>query len=378
MHKPPHSYTIAQRRGVHLPENDRWACVKPPNEDGHPWCGVKHTAQRYADRHCETLNKDIPGGEHTFLPAIMYRTERYSSGELHYRGWTEEMIDLMLGEADAEDSGHKYVYEPRLYDADRVHDAEVTPRFDRMAAQAQSKGMATTFEEDFTAILQAVSQDIHLEIPSIDRDTLISYARNDLQRMSDEKTARKKGLSVKRNLQRIRNLNGERYLDHPEDEALAHAADRCCGRSKPSYSFFRRYRRHHMAHTATEIFDARLASAVHHVAPVLREHLIYGIKSPNTGTPYLEMLPIPGKPLPWEPAVRIDYRTNEPLPQKFHNLTNLRWAKYRSRAADPPKMPPWGVVTVTTADGSLTTPFRWQPPLPADAPPEDHPTEYAR
>ena len=371
MHEPPHRYAVTQRRGVHLPEHDRWACIKPPVGDGHPWCGVKHTAQLHAARHCETLNKDIPKGQPRFSPGPIYRTERYSAGELHYRGWTEEMIARILGAPDAEDSGHKYVYEPRLYYANRVHDAEVTPRFDRMAAQAQLGGQATTFEEDFTAILQAVSQDISLEIPSIERETLINYARADLQRMSDEKTARQEGLSVKRNLKRIRNLNGERYLEHPDDEALAHAADRCATRSRPSYSFFRKYRYRHLAHEANRIFDARLASTVHQVTPVLREHLVYDIKSPNTGMPYIDQLPAPGKPLPWTPAVRHNYYSDEPLPQKFHNLTNLRWVNYRSRPADPPVMPSWSIVTVTTADGSLASSFRWQPPLPADTPPED-------
>ena len=375
MHKPPHRYSLAHRPGITLPEHSRWSCILPQNGDGHPWCGVKHTAERHAARHCETLNKGVPQGQPRHSPAPIFRIERYSSTELHYRGWTEDMIRAILGEADAEDSGDKHVYEPRLYDVPRVHHAELTPRFDHMSSQAQRANEATTFEEDFTAILRAVSRDVHLAIPSVNPRTLIEYARADLQRMSDEKAARENGLSVKRDIGRIRTLNGARYLNHPEGEALAHAAQRCAPRSKPASAFFRQHRQHHMGHEAWRILTARLGSAVCEIAPDLRQQLTPIITNPNTRVPYLDQLPQPGQPLPWSPAHRVNYRDEAPLPQKFHNLTNLRWARFRNGPPEAPGMPPWGVVTITTEDDSLEGPFRWRPTVatPTATPPGPKP-----
>ncbi len=96
VHKPPHRYAVALRRGVHLPQQDRRSCIMPPENDGHPWCGVKHTAERYAARHYETLNAEIPDGKPRFSPSPIYRTERDSAGELHRKRPT---LNFNLGEA---------------------------------------------------------------------------------------------------------------------------------------------------------------------------------------------------------------------------------------------------------------------------------------
>lgn len=76
----------------------------------------------------------------------------------------------------------------------------------------------------------------------------------------DENAACDNGLSVKRDRRRIRNMNGERYLEDLEEPA--HATDRPARRSRPSHISFRRYRNHHMGHDARRILFSRLASAI--------------------------------------------------------------------------------------------------------------------
>ena len=361
MHEPPHTYLTHSRPGVQLPKFDRWACLQATIKTGIPWCGVKHTAQHHADKHCTKLNDKIAPTESPYSAAPIYRTERYSDTDLNYRGWTEYMISSLLILPDAQDRGHRYVYEDRLFDASRVHDIETTPAFDRLAAQAHNSGQGTTHEEDFSAVLHAVNHNIDLEIPSLHRQQLIDYAKADLQRMSDAKTARENSMHVKRNLRRIRTLNGGKYLECSDEYAILHAADRCSNRSRTSNSFFRRYRHHHLSHIAKTILDARLASAVCQIVPELHDYLTGTITSQNTGLEHLDYLPAHGQPLPWSPVERINYQGEEPLHQKLHNLTTLRWASYQPGLPKPPTMPAWGIVTITTTDESLEQPFTWSP-----------------
>ena len=361
MHEPPHIYLTQSRPGVQLPKFDRWACLQAQTKNGIPWCGVKHTAQRHADQHCAKLNDKMAPRESPYSAAPIYRTERYSDTDLNYRGWTEYMISSLLGLPDAQDRGDRYVYEDQLFDASRVHDIEITPAFDRLAAEAHNGGQGTTHEEDFSAVLYAVNQNLDLEIPSLNRQHLLDYAKADLQRMSDAKTARENGLHVKRNLRRIRTLNGGEYLECSDEYAIQHAADRCSTRSRTSNSFFRHYRHHHLSDVANTILDARLASAVRQLVPELHDYLTSTITNQNTGFDHLDHLPAPGQPLPWSPVERINRQGEEPLHQKLHNVTTLRWASYQLGLPEPPAMPAWGIVTITTADDSLEQPFTWSP-----------------
>lgn len=123
MHVPERKYTTCKRRGAQLPENDRWMCLQATPGGNANWCGIKHTSQDVSVRHCEQLrHKHKLKGKARFKTMRIYRTERYAAGELLYRGWTEDLIESLLGEPDAQDRGDKHIYEPRLYDADRVHD----------------------------------------------------------------------------------------------------------------------------------------------------------------------------------------------------------------------------------------------------------------
>ena len=364
MHKPPHRYTTSRRSGVHLPANNRWGCFRRPISDARAWCGGKHTAKRYADNHGASLNEATAKGKPRYSPQRIYRIERYSAEQLHLRGWTDEMITAILGSPDAEDSTYWRVNEPRLYDADRVHDAEISPTFDQMAVHLGFGGSPTTFGADFTAIQQAVSMDVTLEIPSKERQALIKYARTDLQRMSDERTAKAAGLSVKRDIERIHTLNPERFDNHPEYDSMMHAAMRCTTGSRTWISFARKYRRHQMAHKANQILAARMANAVCQVAPTLSNYLVYDITSQDNDVPHLGKLPAPGQPLSGTSDARVNQCGQEQPTQQFQNITNLRWANYQTGPTSPPTMPPWGTVTVTTTDGSLDKPFHWKPPLP--------------
>lgn len=206
--------------------------------------------------------------------------------------------------------------------------------------------------------------DIQLEIPSINQQALIDYAREDMRRLDDERTARETGLHIKRDIERIQEITKRESLYLSTDILMSHAADRCSNRSRPAISFFRKHRRKHLVSEASDILNERLARAVREIAPFLQEHL----QQRNRQSAF-NQLPRPGDTLPWDTR-RVQRYREERKPEKLYNMTNLRWARYDGPPRPESIMPQWGTVTITTADESMKSPFTWRPPALPNTPPE--------
>ena len=249
MHQPPHRYVTGPITPASIPKHSRWTCMRFHSGGADlNWCGVKHTAQKYAEKHC--LDPKGPADHH---PEEIHRIERYSDTELSYRGWTDHMMELLLGDPDAQDLGAVHVYAYALYDADTVHAAERNPDFDRLAAQAHNSGTMTIFEDDVTAILEAISMPLELELPFSDYSKLLKYAKKDIVRMTKEAALR----------------YGKKYIPVKvgDEEGFAHAAARCSWRSHAANKFVYRIRGHHLSHEACDIVNARLAHAALQILP---------------------------------------------------------------------------------------------------------------
>ena len=347
MQIPPRRAEPGPPTGASLPDEDRWSCHRPGQTPEIPeYCHIRHRSPETAARHSEKLNESLPaqfpGLESFYQPRRLHRIERYAVEELRYRGWTDHLVHALLGEPDARDEGRVYVYSESLFDADRVHRAEITPAFDRGAARAHNRAEPTTPEEDIAPRMTAYRQELHLHLPSVLEEALVRYARDDIQRMADAR-ARREGLR-----RETRNT--------PRRECLQHAADRCANRSKPANAFFRRHRRGYHGHEAARIISGRLAEAAAALMPFLTEYLERHLHA-------VRIRPETGAEVFWGRGPRIQHG-HRPLPEKLHNLTGLRWARY---LASPPSgsMPPLGTVTVTTADASLPEPHVHVHPAPA-------------
>ena len=329
MQEPPQRYTLAPATPATLRQHSRWTCIRPsePGEEV-DWCGVRHTARKYAEKHCADPKR--PQG---YQPREIHRIERYSDNELSYRGWTTAMITGLLGEYDARAEGTYYSYKDRYYDCDRVHLAESGPAFDQLASEAHNTGQATIYEDDYSGVLAAITTPLDLEMPHTDMAKLLKYAVKDIKRMSREK-AKRDGRS-----------RTHRSPEVTDEEAFAHAAARCSWRSHAANRFVHAMRGRNMRGQANSIVHARLSHAALQVLPEFAEVLDWTLEP-------LKEIPAAGQPLPWTPSVRVGL-PEEDLPQKLHNLTNLRWALYNLEPAEAPKTPPWGPVTISAADGSL-------------------------
>lgn len=368
MHRPRHRYTTDRRKGVYLKPEDRWGCLQTSTKT---LCNVRHNAEDYAKNHCKALNKNLRG-QQKFKPKRIHRIERYSKTDLLYRGWTQDMIQKLLGQPDAEDRGTHYVYEPCLYDADRVHNAEATPSFDQAAAKARNSGEITTLEEDFSAVISAITENLHVNLPTINTSSLISHITEHVQQNTAKNLAHKFSMNPNTRCDQLelKDMVEDHHQYHTGDDYLEHAVRSFVANRNPAHAFSRQYRHHYLFNQADDILMARISNALYEIAPDLRTHLAPYLRNYYRDPPYLDQLPEPGMPLPWTPGKRVKTHNQTAPPSKYHNITNLRWARYRTGPPNPPKMPHWGNITITTNDNSLTQPFTQTRPVLSATPPE--------
>lgn len=118
--------------------------------------------------------------------------KRLTAMALTERGWTQKMIRELLGEPDARPPNRKYPNHPplKLYDLERVEEAERTAAFVKLLKQSEArKDRAAKSKAQQREKTLAAVEEFNIQVPILEggrllAEAMVDYYKRDIERVS--------------------------------------------------------------------------------------------------------------------------------------------------------------------------------------------------